>query len=175
MKNFKYGMLLILVLGLIACTESDRENNTENKNNEPGTPMKKIRGALSVDGDITMINHVYTIDINDNDLMIILTDKPVKKGSTPDEISVQARERKFKGVTFVITKDTHEIQTEVAYTQTSALYYQPIWSHTGDIGKGQLRGEQLEEEKYAGTIITPAINTLDGHQYFYNIAFSIDL
>ena len=87
MHSFKYSILLLIALGLCACTE-----------NTPEFLEDTAQGVLVVDGKRTLIEHVYTVGYNDNNLLIILTDKPVEQHLIPDGIDNLAKAGKLIGM-----------------------------------------------------------------------------
>jgi len=126
-------------------------------------------GALTVNGSSTEIKHAY-VDEGPEDLIVVVTDRPMAKDDIPFGLNNLASEDKVRGIVVTISKGTKGLSPGL-----NALYH-PVWQgQLGTIGNGVLTLSKFDKDEISGKISTPEENTFGEYKYFYAISFNLKL
>lgn len=138
------------------------------------TTQNSAEGTLSVDGKISKISYAYA-DESDGDITIFLADSPIPKEAIPDTTYDLGAEGGFRGIVFSVSRSSQELQKDGLYGLINAIHFYPVWNQLGSIGNGEITISELSAEVLTGRIVTPADNQLAGHDFSYDVAFSVSL
>ncbi len=159
MKRFKYNVLVLIMTASVlsgAATGVIAQNSVE--------------GSLTVDGTTTAIKHIYFDQYRD-EFTIILTDNPVAPEMIPDGVYELSEQGKVRALVFTVSRESQKLLGRMK----KAIYFHPIWTRNISIGNGELTISKFDEEALVGMIKTPSENEYDGHNFSYNISFSVSL
>ena len=133
------------------------------------TGKNSASGTLTVNGATTEIKQAY-VDEGPEDLIVVVTDRPVDKENIPFGLNDLAAEDKARGIVFTVSKKTKELSPGL-----NAIYH-PVWQgQLGTIGNGVLTLSKLDNNEIAGKISTLEENTFSDYKFAYDISFSIKL
>lgn len=124
-------------------------------------------GTLTVNGSSTEIKHAY-VDEGPEDLIVVVTDRPMAKDNIPFGLNNLACEDKVRGMIITISKGTKELSPGL-----NALYH-PVWyGQLGTIENGVLTPSKFDNSEISDKISTPEENTFGEYKYSYDISFNI--
>jgi hypothetical protein len=135
-------------------------------------PKEITDGSITVDGKAVNIKHAAARSLFD-DIVILLTDKPVPKEMVPDGILRLSEEGEIRGIMFSISSKNKRLLGKGESIQS--IYFYPVWEQLGNIGNGQLEITTSDENTIQGKIFTPAENEWGEHTFSYNIEFTADI
>ncbi len=126
-------------------------------------------GTLTVNGSGTEIKHAY-VDEGPEDLIVVVTDRPIAKDNIPFGLNNLASEDKVRGMVITISKGTKGLSPGL-----NALYH-PVWhGQLGTIGNGVLTLSKFDNNEISGKISTPEENTFGEYKYSYDISFNVKI
>lgn len=155
MKRFK-SALFVLVTLICAATGVMAQNSVE--------------GSLTVDGTTAAIKHIYFDQYRD-EFTIILTDNPIALEMIPDGVYGLSEQGKVRALEFTVSRETKKLVKRMR----KGIYFHPIWTRNITIGNGVVTISKFDEKILVGTIKTPSESEYDGHNFSYNISFSVSL
>jgi len=128
------------------------------------------KGSLTVDGTTANLNHIY-FDQYKDEFTIILTDNPVAPKNIPYGITELSEQGKVKALKFTVSRETKELMGN----RGKSIFFHPVWDRNIDIGKPELKITRFDENKLVGLIKTPSAQESEGHNFSYDISFSLNL
>ncbi len=132
--------------------------------------QNSVEGKLTVDGQTAAIKHVY-FDQYREEFTIILTDNPVAAEMIPDGIHSLSEQGKLRALEFTVSRETQNLLSRMR----KAIYFHPVWARNIDIGEAVLTISKFDKKMLAGTIKTTSENENYGHNFSYDISFSVSL
>jgi len=132
--------------------------------------QNSAKGTLMVDGTTATLSNIY-FDQYENEFTIILTDHPVPPDMVPYGITELSEQGKVKALKFTVSRETKELMGN----RGKAIYFHPVWDRNIDIGKPELKITRFDENMLVGSIKTPTAEESEGHNFSYDISFSLSL
>jgi hypothetical protein len=127
------------------------------------------KGTLTVNGTSTELKHAY-VDDGSDDLIVVLTDRPLSKDDVPFRLQNLAAEDKVRGIVFTVSKGSKSL------TPGLNVIYHPVWEEQlGIIGDGVLTLSRLDGKEVAGSISTPKQNTFSQYTFSYDVSFDVKI
>lgn len=140
-----------------------------------GTPtilsaQNSANGTLTVDGTTANIGNIY-FDQYEDEFTLVLTDSPVAPDMVPYGITELSEKDKVRALKFTVSRKTKELM----YNRGKGIFFHPVWGRNIDIGKPELKITRFDESYLVGSIKTPSVQENEGHNFTYDISFSLSL
>ena len=137
MKNFLLGLLSFILIAVVSCSNSKKENSTANNGFVPVEKDQEVRGELS---DMLTPDTSLIIEIMEYYLV-------------PDQEEANKRTETYKNI----------VQNQGNYTQEDLNYYQDNITHIGKISEEAIK--LTKEEKYEEliTLLDSELDNFYGH------------
>ena len=126
-------------------------------------------GSLRVNDAETLLRHAYA-DVGPDDIILVITDRPLQKDQVPFGMYELSVEDKVRGIAFSVSRESKELVRGM-----NAVYH-PTWEgQLGTIGNAALTLSKFDEEEISGTLVTSGNNSFGDHSYSYEVSFTVTL
>ena len=129
-----------------------------------------VEGSLTVDSTTAALQHIY-FDQYREEFTIILTDNPIAPEMIPDGINSLSEKGEVRALEFTVSRESQKLLSRMR----KSIYFHPIWIREITIGDAVLTISQFDKQMLVGKIQSSSDNEYDGHNFSYNVSFSLSL